>query len=153
MGLSGVFDDRSLRTKIGTAVLTAVVSGLAVGGLALTTVYHQNNDSAAAQRRTIAVEEASGAFGKNIEAYGGSISALKLYPTLKASLLEGMKAEESAITGALGRLQSSLSSDRAGAAEVTKAQNDWQAFQAFMNSPAITGQATTAAQLADIVKQ
>src|SRR3569833_4211036 len=105
MGLSGVFDDRSLRTKIGTAVLTAAVSGLAVGGLALTTVRHQSTDSATAQRRTIAVEEASGAFAKNIEAYGGSVSALKLYPSIKDLLLQGMKAEEAEVTGALARLQ------------------------------------------------
>jgi methyl-accepting chemotaxis protein len=153
MGLSGVFDDRSLRTKIGTAVLTAVVCGLATGGLALTTVYKQNSDSAAAQRRTIAVEEASGAFAKNIEAYGGSVSALKLYPSIRDGLLQGMKAEEAAITGALTSLQSTLGSDKGPAPEVTKAQNDWQAFQTFMSSPAIVGgQPATAAQFADVVK-
>jgi methyl-accepting chemotaxis protein len=154
MGLSGVFDDRSLRTKIGAAVLTAVVSGVAVGALALTTVSHQNSDAAAAQRRTIAVEEASGAFAKNIEAYGGSVSALKLYPQIKDTVLQGMKAEEAAINDALARLQANLGSDKAAAAEVTKAQNDWQSFLAFMNAPALSGGATpTAAEFAAIVQK
>jgi methyl-accepting chemotaxis protein len=154
MGLSGAFDDRSLRTKIGAAVLTAVVSGLAVGGLALTTVHHQNTDSAAAQRRTIAVEEASGAFAKNIEAYGGSVSALKLYPAIKDTVQQGMKAEQAAIATALTTLQANLGSDQAAAAEVTKAQNDWQAFLTFMSTPSVAGtQAATAAEFADILKK
>ena len=53
------------------------------------------------------------------------------------TLLQGMKAQEAAITGALNSLQSTLGSDQGPAAEVTKAQNDWQAFQTFMNSPSI----------------
>jgi methyl-accepting chemotaxis protein len=151
MGLSGVFDDRSLRTKIGTAVLTAVVCGLAVGGLALTTVHQQNSDSAAAQRRTIAVEEASGAFSKNIEAYGGSVSAMQLYPSIKDTVQQNMKAEDAAITGALATLESLLGSDPAAAAEVTKAQTDWEAFRKFISTPG--GGASTPAEFADALKQ
>ena len=152
MGLSGVFDDRSLRTKIGTAVLTATVSGLIVGGLAINTVHQLNADSATAQRRTIAVEQAASDFSKNIEAYGGSLSALKLYPSLKDQLLLGLNAQKAAITSALAALQSTLASDKAGAAEAVKAQNDWQAFQSFIGSPTV-GQAQdlTPAQLASIL--
>ncbi|MEV6846313.1 methyl-accepting chemotaxis protein [Actinoplanes sp. NPDC051411] len=154
MGLSGVFDDRSLRTKIGTAVLTAVVSGVAVGGLALSMIHQQNTDSAAAQRRTIAVEEASGAFSKNIEAYGGSVSALQLYPAIKDTIEQGMKADQAAIATALTTLQSTLGSDPTAAAEVAKAQNDWQAFLSFMSTPSVSGgQATTAAAFADTLKK
>jgi methyl-accepting chemotaxis protein len=50
MGLGEAFDNRSLRTKIGTAVLTATVSGLIVGGLAIRTVHSLNADSAAARK-------------------------------------------------------------------------------------------------------
>jgi methyl-accepting chemotaxis protein len=152
MGLSGVFDDRSLRTKIGTAVLTATVSGLIVGGLAINTVHSLNSSAAAAQRRTIAVEQAASSFSKNIEAYGGTLSALKLYPSIGAQLQQGLAAEQGAVTDALAGLQSTLGRDKAAAADVAKAQQDWQAFQAFMAAPT-NGQspALTAAQLATIL--
>jgi methyl-accepting chemotaxis protein len=152
MGLSGVFDDRSLRTKIGAAVLTATVSGLIVGGLAINTVHRLNIDAAAAQRRTIAVEQAAGDFSKNIESYGGTLSSLKLYPSISAQLELGLTAEKTAITDALASLQSTLAADKAGAAEVAKAQTDWTAFQAFIGQPSI-GQAQnlSAAQLAAVL--
>jgi methyl-accepting chemotaxis protein len=149
MGLSSAFDDRSLRTKIGTAVLTATVSGLIVGGLAINTVHRLNSDSAAAQRRTIAVEQAASDFSKNIESYGGTLSALKLYPSISAQLGKNLTAEKAAVSGALASLQSVLAGDKTGAAAATKAVNDWQAFQAFFGQPA-TGN-PTAAQLAALL--
>jgi methyl-accepting chemotaxis protein len=152
MGLSGVFDDRSLRAKIGTAVLTAVVSGLAVGGLALVTVHKQNTDSEASQRVTIAVEKSASDFSKNIESYGGTLSSLKLYPSIKDQLLQGLDAEKAAISNALSTLQSTLAGDKQGSAEVAKAQTDWQAFQAFVGSPTVGNAETlTPAQLAAVL--
>src|SRR6185312_11325387 len=80
MAVGGAFDNRSLRTKIGVAVLIATVSGLIVGGLAINTVHRLNDDAAASQQQTLALETAVGSFSKNIEAFGGSVSALQLYP-------------------------------------------------------------------------
>ena len=131
MGLAGAFDNRSLGTKIGTAVLTATVSGLIVGGVAIMTLRSQNADAAAAQRKTIAVEAAAGAFAKNVEAYGGGMSALQLYPNLADLIKKGLDADKAAIEGALGSLGQSLADDPAGASAVAKAKSDWQAYLDF----------------------
>jgi len=135
MGLTGMFDNRSLRTKIGTAVLTATVSGLLVGGLAISTVHRLNSNAATAQRRTIAVESAANRFSKNIEAFSGNLSALQLYPTLAAAVTKNIAANKAAIADALAGLESALAADPTGAAQVAKAQKDWTAFQAFIAQP------------------
>src|SRR5689334_13782399 len=105
MGLVGAFDNRSLRTKIGTAVLAGTLSGVLVGAVALATLRGQNSDAAAAQRSTIAVSAATGDFAKNIEAFGGNTSAARLYPALRTTIEQGMEANKAAIQGALGRLR------------------------------------------------
>ena len=133
MGLAGAFDNRSLGTKIGTAVLTATVSGLIVGGVAIMTLRSQNSDTAAAQRRTIAVEAAAGSFAKNVEAYGGGVSALQLYPNIADMIKQGLAANKSAIDTALAGLEKSLAGDSAGAAAVAQAKTDWQAYLDFNN--------------------
>jgi methyl-accepting chemotaxis protein len=131
MGLFSAFDNLSVRTKIGTAVLTATVSGLIVGGVAIVTLRGQNNDAAAAQRKTIAVEAAAASFAKNIEAYGGNLSALKLYPSLTDQLKQGLAANKAAVENAMNSLGTSLANDSAGATAVTKAKGDWQAYLDF----------------------
>ena len=132
MGLSGAFDNRSLRTKIGTAVLTATVSGLIVGGLAISTVHRLNANAATAQRRTIAVESAANTFSKNIESFNGNISTMKLYPNLAGMIGKAIDGNKQAIAGALTSLQSSLAADPAGAAAIAKTQKDWQGFMTFI---------------------
>ncbi|MFI5892031.1 methyl-accepting chemotaxis protein [Actinoplanes sp. NPDC051513] len=120
-----------MRTKIGTAVLTATVSGLIVGGVAIGTLRQQNSDAAAAQRKTIAVEAAAGTFAKNIEAYAGNRSALQLYPSLADLIKKNIEGNTTAVTGALASLETSLADDPAGAGLVVQAKKDWQAYLDF----------------------
>ena len=86
MKVGGAFDNGSLRAKIGAVVLTATVSGLIVGAVAITTVRSLNDEAAAAQRQTLAVQTAAGAFGKNIAAFSGNTSLLQLYPSLSGRI-------------------------------------------------------------------
>src|SRR5262249_54763531 len=127
MALGGAFDNRSLRTKIGVAVLIATVSGLIVGGLAINTVHRLNTDAAASQKQTLALETEVGAFSKNIEAFGGSVSALQLYPALADVIAKGMEADKAAITAALDHLKVLLADDPQGLKTAVKAEGDWQA--------------------------
>ncbi|HEY0002892.1 MAG TPA: methyl-accepting chemotaxis protein [Actinoplanes sp.] len=127
-----MFDDRSLRTKIAAAVLIATVSGMIVAGVGIRTVHQLNSAGAAAQRRTIAVEQAAGAFAKNIESFGGNISALRLYPTLAEMITKNLAANTAAITASLDSLGTALADDPVGAATVAKARKDWDAFQAWI---------------------
>ena len=131
MGLAGAFDNRSLRTKIGAAVLTATVSGIVVGGVAIGTLRGQNADAAAAQRTTIAVEAAAGAFAKNIESYSGNLSALQLYPTLADVIQKNIVGNKQAIIDSLNSLGLSLADDAQGVQAVAKAKVDWEAFLKF----------------------
>jgi methyl-accepting chemotaxis protein len=149
MGLARAFDNRSLRTKIGAAVLTAVVSGLVVGGVAIGTLHAQNTNAAAAQRKTIAVEAAAAAFAKNIEAYGGNLSALKLYPSLGDGIKKSLEANKAAVTAALDSLASNLAGDPAGTAAVAKAKTDWQAYLDFNSQDFTKLAATDLATIAD----
>ncbi|WP_030442059.1 methyl-accepting chemotaxis protein [Actinoplanes subtropicus] len=153
MGLAGAFDNRSLGTKIGTAVLTATISGLIVGGVAIMTLRSQNADAAAAQRKTITVEAAAGAFAKNVEAYGGGVSALKLYPAIADALKQMLAADQAAIEGALSSLGQSLAGDQAGTAAVERAKSDWQAYLAFNNQAAQDTSHLTKADFDKIVQQ
>src|ERR1043165_9681335 len=134
MAVGGAFDNRSLRTKIGLAVLIATVSGLIVGGLAINTVHRLNRDAAASQQQTLALETAVGSFSKNIEAFGGSVSALQLYPAIADAIVKGMEEEKTAITDALSRLKTPLAGDPACARTVAKAEQDWLAYQKFMSA-------------------
>ncbi|MEU4238210.1 methyl-accepting chemotaxis protein [Actinoplanes sp. NPDC026619] len=134
MGLLSWFDDRSLRGKIGTAVLTATAAGVIVGGVAIVTLRGQNTDAASAQRRTIAVESAAASFAKNIESYSGNQSAIKLYPSLADGLKQSLAANEKAIGDALSSLETNLVGDSAGLAAVTKAKTDWAAYLKFSDT-------------------
>ncbi|MFI5957491.1 methyl-accepting chemotaxis protein [Cryptosporangium sp. NPDC051539] len=145
-GLFAFFDNRSLRTKIAAAVLVATVIGAVVGGLAINTVNTLNTDASAAQNRSIAVLTASGQFAKNVESFGGNVSALKLYPTLASQIKAGMTANEEAVTTALATLKANLT-DSAGAKLVEKARTDWTAFTGFMTT-VLSGGTPTPAEVA-----
>jgi methyl-accepting chemotaxis protein len=151
MGLGRAFDNRSLRTKIGAAVLTATLSGLIVGGLAVITLHRQNTNSAAAQRQTLVVESATGAFSKNIESLSGNISALKLYPQLSDMITKNIEGNKTAVSDALKTLGDVFANDAVGSAAVAKANTDWDAFLKFLS--AVPSGTFTPAQLAEAAKQ
>jgi methyl-accepting chemotaxis protein len=142
MGLGRAFDNRTLRAKIGAAVLTATAGGLIVGAVAITTVHGLNTDAAAAQRQTISVETAASAFSKNIEAFSGGTFVLQLYPSLADRVGQSMAADKQAITDALKVLSTALASDGGGARAVAKAQQDWDAYLAFISAVPPGGKAT-----------
>ncbi|MFF0373264.1 methyl-accepting chemotaxis protein [Actinoplanes missouriensis] len=130
MGLSGAFDNRSLRTKIGAAAMVATLSGLIVGGVAIKTVFDLNEDAATAQRQSIKIATSVGTFSKNIEAYVGGNSALQLYPNIAKQLSAAMEANKDAVEAALGDLEAALPGD----ANVAKAKQDWADFIEFVGT-------------------
>jgi methyl-accepting chemotaxis protein len=141
--MGAVFDDRSLRTKITSAVLVAMASGILVGGLAVRTVRSMDDDAAAALRTNRDSLSASGAFAKNIEAFSGNESALLLYPAIGDQIRQSLAADKAAVQGALATLTTSLAAAPSGPAVVAKAKNDWDAFITFM-SGSNTGKLTPA---------
>ncbi|MBM2616589.1 methyl-accepting chemotaxis protein [Actinoplanes sp. LDG1-06] len=149
MGLVGAFDDRSLRTKIGSAVLVGTVSGLIVGGVSIATLHGQNNDTAAAQRKTLVLEAAAGSFAKNIEAFSGNNSSLRLYPTLADGIRKNMEANRAAINTALDELDAAFAGDATGSSAAAKARTDWDAYLAFIGTDLTKA---TPAQLAAAVE-
>jgi methyl-accepting chemotaxis protein len=157
MKLGGAFDNGSLRTKIGAVVLTAAVSGLIVGAVAITTVRGLNTEAADAQRQTLAVQAAAGSFGKNIEAFSGNTSTMQLYPSLKDRISDAMTANKQAIADALSVLGTNLSQESGGAQAVAKAKQDWEAYLAFNGGGSASASTPpaplTAEQLAEAVKQ
>jgi methyl-accepting chemotaxis protein len=130
MGLSGAFDNRSLRTKIGAAALTATVGGLIVGGMAIYRVHDLNEKAAEAQHQSILIESGVNAFSKNIEAYSGGVFAVQLYPAIAPQIVELMKADKKAVDDALTSLGQALPGDDT----VAKSQKDWAAYIAFMSA-------------------
>ncbi|WP_239164015.1 methyl-accepting chemotaxis protein [Actinoplanes palleronii] len=125
--MSGAFDNRSLRTKIGAAALTATVGGLIVGGLSISTVRDLNTTAAAAQRQSIKVEEGVAGFSKNVESFAGNSSAIQLYPALADGIKKVMAANQQAVEDSLTGLAAALPGDDT----VAKTQADWKAYLAF----------------------
>ncbi len=146
MGLSRLIDDRSLRVKIGAAALTATISGLIVGALAVTTIHDLNDEGAATQRKSLAIEAAVGSFSTNIEAFSGNVSAMQLYPSLADRIKQGMAANQAAVGEAFTALDTHLPGDEA----VAKAKADWGDYLTFISAERGTA---TPAQLAEAVKQ
>ncbi|BCY12743.1 methyl-accepting chemotaxis protein [Actinoplanes sp. L3-i22] len=130
MGLSGAFDNRSLRTKIGAAALTATIGGVIVGGMAIYRVHDLNQKAADAQHQSLAIGSAVTDFSQNIEAYSGNLSAVQLYPTLAAAITKSMEANKAAVDAALTSLSKTLPGD----ATVSTAQTDWAAYLKFMST-------------------
>ncbi|MEU4619897.1 methyl-accepting chemotaxis protein [Actinoplanes sp. NPDC023801] len=146
MALSRWFDDRSLRTKIGAAAMTATVSGLIVGGLAVNTIHELNQNAASAHRQSLAIESAVGSFSTNIEAFSGNMSSMQLYPSLADRIKQGMAANQAAVTEAFTTLDKHLPGDEA----VAKAKDDWADYLAFISAPP---KGTSPADFAESVKQ
>ncbi|MDI6100978.1 methyl-accepting chemotaxis protein [Actinoplanes sp. NEAU-A12] len=144
MGFSGIFDDRSLRTKIGAAAMTATISGVLVGGLAVSTIYNLNQDGAAAHRQSLKIESAAGAFSTKIEAFSGNLFAIQLYPTLADRIQKSMAANQAAVTEALATLSESLPGDEA----VAKAEKDWADYLAWVSQDRGTSSPAELAQAA-----
>jgi methyl-accepting chemotaxis protein len=147
MGIGGFFEDRSLRVKIGAVTMTATLSGLLVGGLAVKTVYDLNRDGAAAHRQSLSIEKSVGAFTTNIEAFSGNGSALRLYPSLADDIKKVMAANQKAVDEALTTLDANLPGEPA----VAKAKGDWEAYLAFISAAPAAG--ATPEQLAEGVKK
>jgi methyl-accepting chemotaxis protein len=117
-------------------------------------VHGINQDGAAAQRQTLAVQTAAGSFAKNIEAFSGNNSSLQLYPSLKDRITQAMNANKQAITDALAVLTTNLGPQSGGGPVVAKTQQDWNAYLAFNSGAGTTTTAPlTAAQLAQAVQQ
>ncbi len=113
-------------------MLIATAGGLVTGVLALVTLHGQNVDAAASQRKTIAVEAAASAFGKNVESLLGALANIQLYPAAAEVINQGMAANKKAISDSLATLSTELKDDPTGVATVAKAQTDWTAFLGWM---------------------
>jgi len=151
-GLGSAFDNRSLRTKIGSAVLVATAMGVIIAVVALRTLYQMNDSSVAAQRHDLAVLKASSTVGQNLEGFIGSVSAMTAYPAIAAGIAQNMAVQQEAIDSGLKTLAASLT-DKAGAASVTKMGTDWDALKTFMTSvPATATPEEMAAGLAQFTK-
>ncbi|MBB4754899.1 methyl-accepting chemotaxis protein [Actinoplanes lobatus] len=137
MGLSGIFEDRSLRAKIGTAVMIATLSGMLVGGLAVMTIHNLNEDGAAAQRKSLALATAINSYSTNIELISGNVSALQLYPHLAERISGDIAANRQAIDAAVDDLNTLLPGDEA----VAKAESDWAEFLALISADRSTASA------------
>ncbi|BBH71391.1 hypothetical protein ACTI_80760 [Actinoplanes sp. OR16] len=146
MGIGGLFDNRSLRTKIGSAAMVATASGLIVGGVAIKTVFDLNADAATAQRQSIQISNAVGTFSTNIESYVGGVSAVQLYPNIAAQLTEGMETNKANVEAALNELKAALPQDD----NVDKTSQDWADFLEFVGTDR-TG--SSAAEMTEALQQ
>jgi methyl-accepting chemotaxis protein len=144
-GLGSAFDNRSLRTKIGSAVLVATAMGVIIAVLSLRTLYQMSDTSIAAQRHDLSVLKASSTVGQNLEAYVGSVTAMTAYPMVAAEIAKGMATQQETIDAGLKTLAASLT-DPTGAAVVAKMNTDWSAFKAFLTGapPVATPEAMAA---------
>ncbi|SDT22194.1 methyl-accepting chemotaxis protein [Actinoplanes derwentensis] len=128
MGIGGFFDDRSLRTKIGSAAVVASAAGLLVGGVAMSTIVGLNDHAEQELRRTTLIDKSVGSFGRSLESYIGGTSSSQLYPSIADAVLAGMEQNKKDIQAALQTLATALPGDPAVAA----AQQDWAKFLKFM---------------------
>ncbi|WP_430784080.1 methyl-accepting chemotaxis protein [Actinoplanes sp. G11-F43] len=129
MGIGRFFDDRSLRTKIGSAAVAATASGLIVGGVAISTIVDLNDQAEAELRRTTLIDKSVGTFGRSIESYIGGGSSIQLYPNIAESVGKTMAQNKKDIEAALDSLDAALPGDPA----VTDARRDWEKFLEFMS--------------------
>ncbi|WIM94061.1 methyl-accepting chemotaxis protein [Actinoplanes oblitus] len=144
MGLTGAFDNRSLRTKIGAAALTATIGGVIVGGLSIGTVRDLNHKAAAAQHQSIGIQSAVATFSKNLEAFVGNGNALQLFPSAAQQISAVIGQNKKAATDALDDLNARLPGD----ATVAQTQKDWNSFLQFLSATASATHKPTQAELA-----
>jgi methyl-accepting chemotaxis protein len=147
-GLGAVFDNRSLRTKISSAVLVATAIGVIIAAVALRTLYQMSDTSISAQRQNLTVLRASSSVGQNLEGFVGSTSAMRAYPGIATQIAEGMAVQQKAVAAGLQTLATNLT-DAAGRKVVARMQTDWTAFTAFLTAiPTSSTPADLAAGLA-----
>jgi methyl-accepting chemotaxis protein len=129
-GLGAVFDNRSLRTKISSAVLTATTIGVIIAAVSLRTLFTMSDTSITAQRENLTMLRASASVGQNLEAFVGSVTAMKAYPGIASQIGEGLAAQQQSIDAGLQTLTTNLT-DTAGKKVVTRMRTDWEAFKKF----------------------
>ncbi|WP_327000957.1 methyl-accepting chemotaxis protein [Dactylosporangium sp. NBC_01737] len=136
--IDAAFDNRSLSSKITTAVLVAMLAGLIVGVVAVRAMSTMSTESARAQHTTMASLSESGRFAKNIEAYSGGLSALRLYPAIADRIKQGLETNKQAVEESLKSLATNLAGTPGGPAIVAKAEKDWNAYIAFLAADRVT---------------
>ncbi|MEU7906458.1 methyl-accepting chemotaxis protein [Actinoplanes sp. NPDC049118] len=152
-GFGAAFDNRSLRTKINTAVLTATVMGLIIAVVSLHALFQMSDTSVAAQKRNLMVMQASSSVGLNLESFVVSNTAMKLYPMVASQIATTMAIRQKAVDAGLQTLSSSLAGTDGGKA-VAKMQSDWTAFKTFLvETPAQMTPAETVTRLTEYTKR
>ena len=147
-GLGAAFDNRSLRTKISSAVLVATAMGVIIAAISLQTLYDMSDTSVAAQRQNLTVLKASSSVGQNLEAFVGSITAMRAYPGIAKQIGESMAVQQETVDTGLKTLSTNLA-DASGQKVVAQMQTDWEAFTTFLTSaPPLNTPAELAAGLA-----
>ncbi|MFI7542880.1 methyl-accepting chemotaxis protein [Actinoplanes sp. NPDC049599] len=147
-GLGAAFDNRSLRAKIGAAVLVATAVGVVIAAIALRTLYQMSDTSISAQRADLTVLKASSSVGQNLEGFVGSTSSMRAYPGIAAEIAKGMAVQQQAIDSGLQVLATNLS-DAAGQTLIKRMQADWASFKEFITAvPETSTAADPAAELA-----
>ncbi|WP_306209238.1 methyl-accepting chemotaxis protein [Actinoplanes sp. RD1] len=145
MKLGGILANRSLGTKIATAVLSATASGALIGLTSMTTVHQLNESSANSERSAITLLTATSTFSKNVEAYSTNALAKQLFPSIGDVIDKSMAAKDQELVAALAVLRAGMASDAVAVEAVAKAQSDWQAYVAFQ---AVDVSKLTTAQIA-----
>ena len=130
-GLGAAFDNRSLRTKISSAVLAATAIGVIIAAISLRTLYQMSDTSITTQRQNLKVLSASSSVGQNLEGFVGSVTAMTAYPGVAADIAKNMAVQQKAIDAGLQALSGDLT-DATGKQVVAQMQTDWKAFQAFL---------------------
>jgi methyl-accepting chemotaxis protein len=147
-GFGAVFDNRSLRTKINSAVLTATAMGLIIAVVSLQALFSMSDTAVAAQKRSLMVMEAAAKVGLNLEAYVGAGTAMKAYPTIAKQISPLRDVRQQNVDDGLQALTTSFEGT-AGEQVVSKMQTDWKAFKDFLAAiPAQYTPAEAAQQLA-----
>ena len=153
MRFSGALDNGSLRIKIGAVLFIAILSGIVVGAVAISTVRGLNNAAASAHRQSLGVQTATGSFAKNVESFTGNSFARQLYPSLAQRIDQDLAENTRAISEALNVLDANLAQEAGGAQAVAKARQDWKAYLAFAGASTAPATPLTAAQLAQALQQ
>ena len=146
-GLGAAFDNRSLRTKISSAVLVATAIGVIIAAISLRTLYQMSDNSITTQRQNLTVLSASSGVGQNLEGFVGSITGMRAFPEIAQQIAQNMAVQQKAIDAGLQSLATNLT-DAAGKKVVTQMQGDWATFKAFLTAPLPTTPTDIAAGLA-----
>ncbi|MEU4215798.1 methyl-accepting chemotaxis protein [Actinoplanes sp. NPDC026623] len=130
-GFAAAFDNRSLRTKINSAVLAATVMGLIIAVVSLQALFEMSDTAVAAQKRGLLVMSTTAGVGLNLEAYVGANTAMKAYPMMAQQVATLREARKKNVAEGLQQLTASLDGT-AGEPLVAKMQADWDTFLEFL---------------------